>query len=205
LNLKPNLNLELKILEKRNRKGIRKSREKGKAAQQPNSAQPGRAPARPRRLTGGPRLSAATFSLALCPLGPTCRCQLLRPRASLFSLCLADPRCQALSRCPRTPLFSLCAVDPPYQFRPSHPRRGPTRAHSRTSPEFSATTPTHVPQLPLMSPARARTHSPASFRTVPPSLALCPRRQTPPETRASFPGHPARRRPRQATPSSAPR
>jgi hypothetical protein len=35
LNLKPNLNLELETLEKRNRKGIRKSREKekGKAAQ----------------------------------------------------------------------------------------------------------------------------------------------------------------------------
>jgi hypothetical protein len=31
LNLKPNLNLELKILEKRNRKGIRKFRKKGKA------------------------------------------------------------------------------------------------------------------------------------------------------------------------------
>jgi hypothetical protein len=36
LNLKPNLNLELKTLEKRNRKGIRKSREKEKG----NAAQP---------------------------------------------------------------------------------------------------------------------------------------------------------------------
>jgi hypothetical protein len=45
LNLKSSLNLELKTLEKRNRKGIRKfiEKEKGKAAQ---SAQLG--PARPR-------------------------------------------------------------------------------------------------------------------------------------------------------------
>jgi hypothetical protein len=96
LNLKPNLNLELETLEKRNRKRIRKSREKekGKAAQQPSLAQPGRTPARPRRLTGGIHLSAATLSpprslslsLALCPLGLTCRRQLFPLRASLPSL-----------------------------------------------------------------------------------------------------------------------
>jgi hypothetical protein len=87
LNLKPNLNLGLETLEKRNRKRIRKSKEKekGKAAQQPSSAQSGRAPACPCRLTGGIHLSTTAFSLArslslaLCPLGPTCRRQLFPP------------------------------------------------------------------------------------------------------------------------------
>jgi hypothetical protein len=53
---------------------------------------------------------------------------------------------------PRAPLFSLCAVDPPCQFRLPRTCRGPACAHSRTSPEFSATTPTHAPQLPLGAP-----------------------------------------------------
>jgi hypothetical protein len=63
--LKPNLNLELKTLYKRNRKGIRKSREKKEMQpSRPNSAQLGRAPTHPRRLTGGIHLSAPTPSPA---------------------------------------------------------------------------------------------------------------------------------------------
>jgi hypothetical protein len=45
----------------------------------------------------------------------------------------------------------------------------------------------------------------ASFHTASPSLALCPRCQPPPETRARVPDRPGHRRPRQASPSSAPR
>jgi hypothetical protein len=90
----------------------------------PNSAQPGRASARPRCLTGGPCLSAAALSparspsLARCPVGATCRRQLLRPRASLLSLCLAGPVRQAMYRCPARPLSFLCNVGLPCQIRP---------------------------------------------------------------------------------------
>jgi hypothetical protein len=87
-------------------------------------------------------------------------------------------------------------VDPPCQFRPPRARRGPARAHSRTSPDFSATTPAHAPSSLLRAPS-ARTRSPATFRTASPSLALCPCRQMPPETRARFLGHLAHWRPRQ--------
>jgi hypothetical protein len=76
-----------------------------------------------------------SLPLARCPVGPTCRRQLLRPRASLFSLCLVGQIRQALSRCLHTPLLSLCAMDPPCQFRPPRGRRGPARAHSHTSPD----------------------------------------------------------------------
>jgi hypothetical protein len=58
-------------------------------------------------------------------------------------------------------------------------------------------------QLSSYSPAGAP-HTPlTSFRIPSPSLALCPRRQPPPETRARVPDHPARWSPRQASPSSA--
>jgi hypothetical protein len=98
---------------------------------------------------------------------PTCRRQLLRPRASLFSLCLAGPFCQALSRCPMRP-FSLCVVDPPCQFRPPRPRRGPARAHSRMSPEFSAMTPPTRPQLPLRAPPEPALTPPPHFAQLRP-------------------------------------
>jgi hypothetical protein len=140
---------------------------------------------------------------SLCPVGPTCRRQLFSLPAALFPLCLMGPFCQALSRCPARP-FSLCAVGLPCQLRPPRARRGPASAHSRTSPGSSATSLCPRPSS-FLSPARARTHSHASFHAVPPSLALCSHRQTSPETRARLPGHLARRRLRQATPSSAPR
>jgi hypothetical protein len=60
-------------------------------------------------------------------------------------------------------------------------------------------------QLPSYSPAGALRTPLASFRTPSPSLALCPRRQPPSETRARVPDHPAHRRLRPASPSSAPR
>jgi hypothetical protein len=114
---------------------------------QPNSAQPGCAPAR--RLTGGSRLSAAALPRAL-PL--SLAAQWGRPvsasfftRAPLLSLCLTGPVRQLPSRCPACPLFFLCTVGLPCQLRPPRPRRGPASAHSCTSPEFSTTTPAHAP------------------------------------------------------------
>jgi hypothetical protein len=46
---------------------------------------------------------------------------------------------------PRVLLFSLCAVGLSCQFYLLRARRGPARAHSRTSPGFSTTTPAHTP------------------------------------------------------------
>jgi hypothetical protein len=164
-------------------------------------------------LTGEPCLSSpvsgslshAPFTLALAAqwgqsVGASCF-----TRVSLFFLCPVGPFCQALSRCPARPFsLSLCAVGLPCQLRPPRAHRELASAHSRTSPGSSATSLCPCPQ-PFLSPTRARTHSPASFHAVPPSLALCSRRQTSPKTRARFLVHLARRRARQATPSSAPR
>jgi hypothetical protein len=133
--LKPSLNLDLKTLWKRNRKGIRKSREKGKA----KLAQPGRAPARLRRLTGGPRLSAVvlspTLSLSLylsrllpsvadlsAPVSFTC----VLP----FSLCLANLVRQELKRYPRVP-FPLSLRCGPARSAPPPPRSPWTGACAR--------------------------------------------------------------------------
>jgi hypothetical protein len=134
----------------------------------PNSAQPGRAPMRPRRLIGGPRLSATALSpahspsLARCPVGPTCRRQFLHLRA-LLSLCLAGPVRQLPSRCPACPLFFLCAVGLPCQLHPPLPRRGPVSAHSRMLPGFLATTPTHAPNSLLRAPPAPRTRPSPHF------------------------------------------
>jgi hypothetical protein len=75
---------------------------------------------------------------------PTCRRQFPSPVRSL-SLCLVGPIHQCRAVAPACPLYSLCAVDLPYQFRLPRAHRGPARAHSRTSPGFSATTPAHAP------------------------------------------------------------
>jgi hypothetical protein len=70
-------------------------------------------PARPRRLTGEPRLLVAVLSrarplsLARCPVGPIYRRQFLSPS---LSLCLAGPDRQPPSRCPERPFpLSLSA------------------------------------------------------------------------------------------------
>jgi hypothetical protein len=60
-----------------------------KQPSRPKSAQPGHTPVRPRRLTGGPRLSAAVLprahppSLARCPVGLIYRRQFSSPARSL--------------------------------------------------------------------------------------------------------------------------
>jgi hypothetical protein len=86
----------------------------------------------------------------------------LRPRAPSLSVL----RARITSRraiAPCAPFFSLCAVGLPYQFRPLRARRGPTRAHSRTSPDFSATTPAHVPSSLLRAPLVPRAHPSPQF------------------------------------------
>jgi hypothetical protein len=141
----------------------------------PNSAQPGRAPGLPDRRTppvSGSSLSRAlSLSLALCSLGPTCRHQFLHPRASSLYLPRGPglPVAEPLPRAPLSSLslslsLSLCAVDPPCQIRPPHARRAPASAHSRTSPDFSATTPAHVPSSLLRA-------SPAPALAPPPHFA----------------------------------
>jgi hypothetical protein len=125
--------------------------------------------------------------------------------APLFPLFLMGPLYQAPSRFPRAPVLSLsapwaCAVSFALPA-PAVDHRARTRARRRDPrPRRPPTRP-----CPFLSPARACTHSPASFHIVPLPLALCSCRQTSPETHASLHGHLARRRPRQASPSSAPR
>ena len=184
--------------------------EKKKRRKQPSRPTKPSQAARPRRLTGGPRLSAAVLprarppSLARCPVGPTCRRQFPSPVRSL-SLYLAGPVRQCRAVAPACPLFSLYVVGLPCQIRHPRAHRGPARAHSRTLPNFSATTPDHAPSSLFRAPPVPHAHPLTSFRTPSPSLTLCPRRQPPPETRARVPGLPARRRPLQASLSSTPR
>jgi hypothetical protein len=164
-------------------------------------------PARPRRLTGGIHLSAATpsptrpLSPSLCPVLPGYPRRFPRPRALLLSL-PCGPALPVIEQLPRALVLSLYVVGLSCQLRLPHARRGPARA--RTSPGTSATSSAHAFQL-FLSTARTRTHFPASFHAALLSLALCPRRSTSPETHACLPGHLAHRRPRQATPSSATR
>jgi hypothetical protein len=69
---------------------------------------------------------------------------------------------------PHVPFSSLCVVGPTCQFRPLRARRGPARAHSHTSPDFSAMTPTHVPSSLLRAPLVPRAHSSPHFAQLRP-------------------------------------
>ena len=114
----------------------------------PNSAQPGRAPAR--RLTGGPRMSASALphacppSLARCPVGPTYWRQFLHSRApsslsasrARFTSAEPLPPCVPFSlsapwACPVSSALPAPAVDRRVRTRARHqisrPRRPPTR------------------------------------------------------------------------------
>jgi hypothetical protein len=117
-----------------------------------SGSSPARAPSLSRSLPSGSNLLAPVFFT----------------RALLLSLCLAGPVRQLLSRCPACPLFSLYAVGLPCQLRPPHARRGPTSAHSRTSPDFSTTMPAHAPNSFLRAPPAPRTRPPPHF------AQLCP-------------------------------
>jgi hypothetical protein len=93
----------------------------------------------------------------------------LRPLT--LSLCLVGPVHQSSSRCSACPLFSLCTVDLPCQFRLLRARRGLARAHSRTSPDFSATTPAHAPSSLFRAPPVPHAH-PSPHFTHPRPLSM---------------------------------
>jgi hypothetical protein len=146
-------------------KELENPEKKKKRKQSSRPTKPSQA-ARPRHLTGGPRMSAAVLprarppSLARCLVGPICRC----PFFSLARSLSRGPGSPVAEPLPRTPLFfSLCAVGLPCQFCPLRARRGPTRAHSRTSPDFSAMTPAHAPNSLLRAPPVPRAHPSPHF------------------------------------------
>jgi hypothetical protein len=100
-------------------------------------------------------------------VGPTCRRQLLRPLTPSLSVSWARITSRrAIAPC--APFFSLCAVGLPCQFRPLRARHGPARAHSCTSPNFSATTPTHAPSSLLRAPPVPRAHPSPHFAQLHP-------------------------------------
>jgi hypothetical protein len=100
-------------------------------------------------------------------VGPTCRRQFSSPVRSL-SLCLIGPVRQCRAIAPARPLFSLCTVGLPCQFRLPRSRRGPASAHSRTSPDFSTTTPAHAPSSLLRAPPVPRAHPSPHFAQLHP-------------------------------------
>jgi hypothetical protein len=162
--------------------------------------------ARPHRLTGGFHLSAAvslhvrSLPVSLCPVGPLYRHQLPSPTRP-FPYLPRGPVLSVSSRFPSAPAPSRCAVGPPYQLCLPHEPSW-TSAHAPWDPRPRCL-PTH-PSC-LLSSARTRTRSPASFHASSPSLVLSSRRSASPEFRARRAGHPTRQKLRQATPSFAPR
>jgi hypothetical protein len=136
----------------------KKRRKQPKAAQ---SAQPGRAPAPSDRRT--PLVSSSSPSRApslprSLPSGASLLVPVFFPA---HSLSLSASRARSASHravAPHDPFSSLCAVDPTCQFCPLCACCGPARAHSRTLPDFSATTPAHVPSSLLSAPLVPRAH-----------------------------------------------
>jgi hypothetical protein len=162
-----------------------------KQPSRPKSAQPGHAPAPSDRRT--PPISGSSPSRApslprSVPSGADLSVPVPPPTHSL-----SVSRARIASRravAPRAPFFSLCVVGLPCQFRPLHARRGSARAHSRTSPDFSATTPAHAPssllrapQCPTLAP-RLILHTLALSRALssPPDAAGDPRPRSRPSS-----------------------
>jgi hypothetical protein len=151
-------------------------------------------------LSAAVSLCACSHPFSLFPVEPVCRHQ-LPSLARLFPLCLAGPSYQHDEPFLRVPAPSLYAMGPPYQLRlPREPSWTSVHARRDLRPRRLPTCPSF-----LLSTARTRTCSPVSFRASPLSLALCSHRSRSPETCARHAGHPARRKPCQATPSFAPR
>jgi hypothetical protein len=201
-------------MEKENRKGIRKSREKEKE----KAAQPGRAPARLPPLTGGPRLSTAVLPHAR-PLSLSLAAQWGRSvGASYFTRSLSlslsrGPGPPVVEPLPRASLFSLSALwASPVSSALSARRRGPAHAHSRTSPGFSATTPTLASSSLLIAPPVPRTHPSPHFAQLHPlsrsALAASHRRRPAPTSPAiqlaGVRAKPSRAPPRCETPVPVP-
>jgi hypothetical protein len=106
------------------------------------------------------------------PVGPTYRRQFPSPSLSVSRARFASRRAVA----PHAPFSSLCAMDPPCQFRPLRTRCGSARAHSGTSPDFSATTPPTRP-APFLEPRKCPAHTP---HLISRSFALSRALPTPP-------------------------
>jgi hypothetical protein len=156
-------------IEKEMEKKLENSEEK-KRRKQPKPAQSAQPGHRPRRLTRGPRLSAANLRrahppyLARCPVGPDYRRQFSSPRAPSLSV----SRARSASRravAPHAPFSSLCVVGLPVSSAPSalfvdrrvltharrrisRPRRPPTRPAPFLEPRQC---PAHNPRLILLS------------------------------------------------------
>jgi hypothetical protein len=130
---------------------------------------------RTRRLTGAPRLSTAvplsrarSLSRSL-PVGANLSAPVFFTRALPLSLSVSRARIAShRAVAPHAPFFSLCVVGLPCQFRPLRARRGPARAHSRTSPGFSATTPAHAPSSLLRAPLVPHAHPSPHFAQLDP-------------------------------------
>jgi hypothetical protein len=91
------------------------------------------------------------------------------------SLSLSVSRARSASRrdvAPHAPFSSLYTVDPTCQFRTLRACRGPARAHSRTSLDFSATTLAHAPSSLLRAPPVPRAHPHLILRSFALSRAL---------------------------------
>jgi hypothetical protein len=129
----------------------------------------------------------------------------LRPRApsSLSASRARFARHQTVALARPLSLSLAAPWDPPVSSAFPAPRRGPACSFAHVAGILGHVARPHP--NPFLSTARARTHSPIPFCIALLSLALCPRRSASPETRARRAGLLARRRPRQATPSSAPR
>jgi hypothetical protein len=119
-------------------------------------AQPGRAPTPPDRRTSPPVSGSALSRAPSLPRPMPSGADLSTPISShARPSSLSALRARIASHravAPSAPLFYLCAVGLPCQLRPLRVRRGPARAHSRTSPDFLATTPTHEPSSLLRAP-----------------------------------------------------
>jgi hypothetical protein len=151
-------------IEKGMEKELENSEKKKRIKQpsRPKSAEPGRAPAPSDR-----QIPPVSGSSPLRALSPLLAAQWGRSVGASFC---AGPRggggggvgpARAVSwariarhraGAPRAPFLSIYVVGLPCQFRPLRARRGPARAHSRTSPDFSATTPAHMPSSLLRAP-----------------------------------------------------
>jgi hypothetical protein len=173
--------------------------EKKKGESSPNQPSRPSQAARPRRLTGGPRLSAAVLprvrppSLARCPVGPACRRQFHSPVRSLSLSLSRKPRSPAAEPLHRAPLSSLSAPwTLPVSSAPSALAVDwcvRTRARRRISrPRRPPTCP-----APFLEPYQCPAHTP---RLISRSFALSRALPTPPAT-AGDP-HP------RARPSSSP-
>jgi hypothetical protein len=123
-------------------------------------------PARPLCLTGGPRLSAQTRASLAAQWDRSVGAVALARSLSLSILRARVASLRAVAT--RAPFFSLCTVGLPCQFRPFRAHRGPARAHSRTSPDFSATTPAHAPSSLFRAPPVPRAHPSPHFAQLRP-------------------------------------